>query len=189
MKNIAFLISFLLLFTFGYAQKPPMPKATPPSKPMLKDGKPQQVASPLDSSSVTTSDGVKITIRYGSPSLRGRELGVDILKPGERWRTGANETTTVEFDKNVTVNGQQLSAGKYGLNTIPGEQSSTLIFNKNWKQWGTKFDEKEDVLKVEVPNERKSESQERLTITADESGKIHLAWGTYGLSLAIKADQ
>lgn len=189
MKNITFLISFLLLCTFGYAQKPPMPKATMPAAKMTKADKPKQVASPLDSSTVTTSDGVTINIRYGSPSLKGREIGVDLVKPGERWRTGANETTTIEFDKNVTVNGQKLPAGKYGLNTIPGEQSSTLIFNKNWQQWGTKFEEKDDVLKVEVPNETTTASLERLKITADQTGKIHLGWGNYGLSMDVKADQ
>lgn len=187
MKNATFLIAFLLLFLMGHAQTPPMPKVPPTGNSGMKMNKPKQVASPADSSMVMTSDGVNIKIRYGSPSLKGRTIGTDIVKPGERWRAGANETTTISFDKDVTINGQALAAGKYGLNVIPGEQNSTLIFNKSWQQWGTKFNEADDVLKVEVPNENLSSSQERLKISADASGKIHMAWGNYGLSMQAKA--
>lgn len=144
-------------------------------------------ASPKDSSAVTTDDGVKIEIHYSSPAVKGREIGVEIAEVGKRWRTGANETTTIQFDQDVTIDGQALKAGKYGINTIPGEQNTQLIFNSNWKQWGTKYDEKEDVLKIDLQNQQINTSEERLTIKADKSGKVQLKWGNYGLAFQVKA--
>ncbi|MFZ4261054.1 DUF2911 domain-containing protein [Sphingobacterium sp. HJSM2_6] len=144
--------------------------------------------SPTDSSHVKTNDGVQIMIKYGSPSLKGRAIGTDLATFGQRWRTGANETTTVTFDQDVTINGKKLAAGKYGLNTIPGKAKTTLIFNKNWDQWGTKFDESADVLKLDVDNKSDGKNQERLKINAEKSGKINLNWGDYGWSVQVKPD-
>src|SRR5699024_10106886 len=98
---------------------------------------PQQRASPPDSAQTTTEDGVHIQIHYSSPALKNREIGVDVAEVGNVWRTGANEATTVEFDKDVLINGNALSAGKYSLYSIPDEHSTTIIFNKVWDQWGT----------------------------------------------------
>ena len=173
MKATTILLALTMILTFSFAQ--------------AQDQK--QKLSPADSSKVTTDDGVTIDIHYSSPSLRGRQLGVDLAEVGKVWRTGANEATTVEFDKNVTVNGQKLPAGKYSLYSIPGENQTTMIFNKTWKQWGTKYDEKEDALRVVVDNEQNSDNVERMKITADKNGKIHLVWGNYGLAMDVKADK
>lgn len=173
MKASTILLIFTLLCSFSLTQ--------------AQEKKPK--ASPPDSAKVTTSDGVNIAINYSSPSLKGRKLGVDLAKIGEVWRTGANEATTVEFDKNVQVNGQKLPAGKYSLYSIPGEDQTTVIFNKTWKQWGTQYDQKDDALRIVVDNEENADNLERLKITADKDGKIHLAWGNYALSMNVKADK
>src|SRR5690606_2265046 len=90
-------------------------------------------ASPPDSLTVKTESGATVTINYSRPSLKGRAL--ETLAPLDAvWRTGANEATTFEVDKDVKINGQVLKAGKYSLYTIPGETESTVIFNKTWKQ-------------------------------------------------------
>jgi len=171
MRVATIVFLFSLFSSLGFAQN----TANPPK------------ASPKDSSAVTTDDGVKIEIHYSSPSVKGREIGVEIAEVGKRWRTGANETTTIQFDQNVLIEGKELKAGKYGINTIPGEQSTQLIFNSNWNQWGTKYDEKEDVLKIDLQNEQSSSSQEKLSIKADKTGKVQLRWGNYGLAFQVKA--
>lgn len=81
-------------------------------------------------------DGVNIKIDYSQPSVKGRKIMGGLVPYGEVWRTGANEATTIEFDKNVKIEGQSLPAGKYTLFTIPGEQEWSIIFNKKLGQWG-----------------------------------------------------
>src|SRR6516225_6557193 len=76
-------------------------------------------ASPPATASVTTNSGVAIKIDYTQPALKGRTMGKDIDPyVGKVWRTGANESTVFAIDKDVTVEGKKLSAGKYGLFTL-----------------------------------------------------------------------
>jgi len=146
--------------------------------------------SPPDSVMVTTDDGVTMAIHYSSPSLKGREIGVDIVPLGQLWRTGANEATTIEFDKDVLINNEKLAKGKYSLYTLPGEMQTILIFNKIWDQWGAgKYDEKQDALRVTVINSSGATALEKFKINADKAGKVTLAWGNYLLPFQVKAVQ
>ncbi|SEL61906.1 DUF2911 domain-containing protein [Parapedobacter koreensis] len=147
-----------------------------------------QRASPPDSVKVTTNDGVTIEIHYSKPSLNGRQLGSEKFVPlGKRWRTGANETTTFEVDKDVLIQGQSLPAGKYGLNSIPGQENMTLIFNKKWDQWGTQYDESEDILQVTATPTSSNDSKEQFTITTDKAGVVTLLWGNWSVPFTVKA--
>src|SRR5271156_4324063 len=66
-----------------------------------------------------TIDGAKVVIDYSTPSAKGRKMLGDKEPYGKVWRTGANEATTFEVDKNVKIEGKDLPAGKYALFTIP----------------------------------------------------------------------
>lgn len=142
--------------------------------------------SPPDSVKVTTSAGVDVEIHYSKPSVKGRTLGVDIAPLGTVWRTGANEATTFELSKDATIDGKPLKAGKYSLYSIPGEGTSTIIFNKILDQWGTNYDEKEDELRVDVPTEESGEFKEQFTITANETGLVELHWGNHKIFFTVK---
>lgn len=170
MKAAAFLIFLTMtsFVTFGQTDKSKRP-------------------SPPDSVKVTTTDGVTIAIHYSRPSLKGRRLGVDIAPVGKVWRMGANEATTFEVDKNVTVEGKALAAGKYSLYSIPSEQQTTLIFNKLWDQWGTKYDEGQDILRVDLANGQSSTNHEQFTIEAAPSGTVTFSWGTHAIPFNVKA--
>src|ERR1700712_2397497 len=94
--------------------------------------------------------GATISIDYSQPSVKGRTIGKD-LEPndGQVWRTGANEATVFETDKDVSVGGKKLAAGKYGLFTLFNGNDVSVIFSKTWKQWGAfKYDAKDDALRV-----------------------------------------
>ncbi|MGK6349877.1 DUF2911 domain-containing protein [Parapedobacter sp. DT-150] len=143
--------------------------------------------SPPDSTKVTTADGVTIEIHYSKPSLKGRQLGVDIAPFGKVWRTGANEATTFEVDKDVLIQGQPLPAGKYSLYSIPDEQSMTFIFNKTWDQSGTEYDETQDALRVTATPSAGGALVEQFTIKADKTGAVTLYWGDVTVAFAVKA--
>ncbi len=135
--------------------------------------------SPPAQVSETTSQGLTITIDYSQPSVKGRTIGKDIAPFGKVWRTGANEATTFEINKDAKVEGQQLKAGKYSLYSIPGQEEVTIIFNKTWNQWGTVYKEAEDVLRVKVKPSKAPAFTEKMTFTIDKAGKVLLMWGDW----------
>src|SRR3982751_3976794 len=94
-----------------------------------QQGNKTQLPSPPAKVSETTSKGVTISIDYSQPSVKGREVGKDIAPYGKVWRTGANEATVFEVNKDVKVEGKSLPAGKYGLYSIPGKDEWVIIFN------------------------------------------------------------
>jgi len=141
--------------------------------------------SPPDSLSVKTESGATITINYSRPSLKGRELST-LVPLDVVWRTGANEATTFEVDKDVNINGKTLKAGKYSLYTIPGEIESTIIFNKTWKQWGTQYKVDDDALRIQVLTKVSNPVVETFTISADKKGLVKLAWGDAILDFEVK---
>ena len=63
--------------------------------------------------------GATISIDYSQPSVKGRTIGNN-LEPmdGKVWRTGANEATVFETDRDVTIDGKKFPAGKYSLFTL-----------------------------------------------------------------------
>ena len=67
------------------------------------------------------------------------------------WRAGANETTTITFEHDVKVEGQEIKAGTYGLYMAVWPEKATIIFSKQADAWGSFFyEEKNDVLRVDV---------------------------------------
>ena len=53
--------------------------------------------------------------------------------------------------RSVTIEGQPLAAGQYGLHLIAGPDEWTVIFSKNSSAWGSFFyDESQDALRVKV---------------------------------------
>ena len=126
-----------------------------------------------------------IVINYSQPSMKGREIYGDLVPFGKVWRTGANEATTFETDKEIGVNGKMLPAGKYALFTIPGEKEWTVIFNSVHKQWGAyDYDQSKDVLRIEVKS-AKIEATEKMTFSS-EKGMIYLDWAETRIALQIK---
>jgi hypothetical protein len=121
----------------------------------------------------------EISIDYSQPSVKGRTIGQDLEpKPGQVWRTGANEATVFEISNDVKVEGMGLLKGKYALFTINDGDDWTIIFNKTWKQWGA-FDYKEadDALRIKVKGSKAEPFSEKMTFTIDEKGKVTLLWG------------
>jgi hypothetical protein len=104
-----------------------------------------------------------VTIDYGRPGVKGRKIWGGLvpygLNPGDKysknkpypWRAGANQNTTIEFNKDVLIEGKPLPAGKYGIHMIPGEKEWIVIFSKKNDAWGSfSYNQDEDALRVTV---------------------------------------
>ena len=125
----------------------------------------------------TNINDLNVEIIYSRPFLKGREFGKDIVPYGKVWRTGANEATVFEVNQDVLIEGKLLPAGKYSLYTIPNENETVVIFNKEWNQWGTNYNESQDALRVTVPTFKSEEPVEQFTIDLDDAGAACLVWG------------
>lgn len=135
----------------------------------------QNTKSPKSSSEETIGD-LNVKINYSAPSVRGRKIWGDLVPYDKVWRTGADNATTVQFNKDVTVEGQALKAGKYALFTIPGEKEWTVIFNNNPDQWGAyKYDESLDAIRVKA-QPKEYQMTEQLLIDVDPNGIISISW-------------
>jgi hypothetical protein len=148
------------------------------------------IPRPSPKASVGQMIGVcSIDISYSRPSAKGRTVFGNLVPFDEVWRTGANEATTIIFSHEVQIDETKLPAGKYGLFTIPGEQSWIIIFNKEWDQWGAyNYNEKNDVIRVEVPVTTTTE-QEMFTIgfvnVSKTGGMMNLTWSTTNINIPI----
>src|SRR5947207_14927506 len=66
-----------------------------------------------------------IKVTYHRPLVNGRKIWGALVPYGKVWRAGANENTTIEFSDPVSVEGQPLAKGTYGLHMIPNPDSWT----------------------------------------------------------------
>ena len=143
--------------------------------------------------SVTQRIGLTdITIVYHAPLVGGRELFGKIIPYGKVWRAGANENTTIAFTDDVSVEGQPLPAGIYGLHMIPDADQWTIIFSKNSTSWGSfTYDEKEDALRVTV-KPHPAEFRDSLAYTFDDikpdSAAATLRWDKLAVPFEISVD-
>src|SRR5262245_19411205 len=59
-----------------------------------------------------TIDGANISIEYGRPFLKGR-AEAQMMPPGQVWRTGADEQTTLRTDKPLKIGNLMVPVGAY----------------------------------------------------------------------------
>jgi Protein of unknown function (DUF2911) len=143
----------------------------------------EKAASPA-SKAEGTINGVKVTIDYHQPSAKGRKIMGGLVPYGEVWRTGANNTTSIEFSAPVKIEDQALAAGKYGLYTIPGENEWTIIINKTIKWGAYDYKQSEDVLRVKVKPSKTAAMVETFNI-AVEADKVTLKWENTQVSFKV----
>ena len=130
--------------------------------------------------------GVDVTLEYGRPNVKNREIWGGLVPYDKVWRTGANEATTFSISKDVMVEGKELAAGTYGLFTIPGEAEWTVVFNKVPDQWGAmKYDAAEDALRVTVKPEA-ADFVESMEFEIDGSDVV-LRWEKVAVPVTLSA--
>lgn len=132
--------------------------------------------SPEEQISFTTGE-VKIQVFYNRPYKKGREIFGSLVPYGKVWRTGANEATTFETNKDLTIEGKTLRKGKYTLWTIPEEEIWTVIFNSEYGQWGIGPDGEAnrnpslDVVSISVHAVKSQREFEQFTISFEKVGE------------------
>jgi hypothetical protein len=123
--------------------------------------------------------GARIVIDYGRPAVRGRTIFGHVVPWDSVWRTGANAATQLTTDKELRFGSVTVPPGTYTLFTIPGADRWQLIINRQHGQWGTAYDQANDLARLPLEIKHHDDLVERFTIslTTDSAGGIlHLEW-------------
>ncbi len=154
---------------------------------------PLTVPRPSPNASLSQTIGItEVTLHYSRPGVKGRAIWGGLVPYNEVWRTGANENTTISFSTPVKIEGHELPAGLYGLQTIPAAGDWTIIFSKDAQLWGA-FDYKQehDALRVQV-KPAPAEPQERMSFElndlTDTSAKVVLRWEKLQVPFTVEVD-
>lgn len=151
----------------------------------------QAPASPRDSLQAHIGTA-HITVNYGRPSKRGRVIfgGLNDMKWGMVWRTGANEATHFTTSKDLDFGGKVVPAGTYTLFTKLDQGGKwELIVNKQTKQWGTDYKADQDLVRIPMTVTSTNPVVEKMEIQvkpAGAGGEIIIAWDTYKAVAAFK---
>ena len=130
-----------------------------------------------------------VSVTYSSPAVNDREIWGKLVPMDQVWRAGANENTTISFSDDVTIEGEALPAGTYGLHTIPSTGDWTIIFSHNSTSWGSySYNEKEDALRVAV-SPMEGEKAEYLSYSftdrSNDGATLVLAWDNMHVPVRI----
>jgi len=159
-----------------------------------------KITTPQPSPKATVEQRVGLTdisVEYSRPGVKGRAVFGDLVPYGKTWRTGANFNTKVSFSSDVSIDGQTLNAGSYGLYTVPNKNSWEVMFYSESDNSGVPrdWDDTKVVAKTSVEVYSMPMNVETFTITFDDvsgtSAVIGLLWEkTYiGIKFEVPTDK
>lgn len=145
--------------------------------------------------------GKWIVVDYGRPILRGRgdvfgsgeEYGQGVNAGAPVWRAGANQTTRLETEAPLMINGKRVEPGEYSVFVdLEGEDKWTLILSSQPHQeeydrenqgatWGSYgYDTAHDVVRAPMTVKELDHSVDQFTISfldvTNEGGTLAMAW-------------
>ncbi len=132
-----------------------------------------------------------VTVTYGRPSVKDREIYGGLVPFDAVWRAGANESTVVTVSDDVMIGENTLAAGSYSLFAIPGESSWSILFNADASQWGSySYNADDNVLAFDTTSEEAT-FMEQLTYyfenVNENSATLWLHWADVRVPVAIQA--
>jgi hypothetical protein len=142
-------------------------------------------------------DGSDLTIVYGRPYTKdpksgaARKIWGELVPFGKVWRAGADEATLLTIKESMDIGGTTVPAGTYSLFVLPESGGAKLIVNKQTGQWGTKYDEKQDLVRIDMKKEAADKPVDQFTIAIEKNpaggGILKMSWENTQYSVALKA--
>lgn len=156
------------------------------------DGKHPDAPNPSPNATVSQEVGFEnVSLRFGRPGVKGRTIWGELVPYGELWMGGANGSTAITFEEDVTINGNPLPAGSYGLHSVPSATEWTFIFSKDSSRFGImKYSPDNDALRITATPEE-APHQEWLTYEFEKqselSASLSLRWESLRVGFVIEA--
>lgn len=155
-----------------------MPACAPES---ARNGGPENSGSNAPSNpdrgkAVLQLEGGTVTVDYGRPALKGRDLE-KLIEPGREWRMGANDPTTLNTDVDLKFGDKVVPRGKYNLKAKPVAQQDWLLL--------VETPENEAVAEIPLEFAKVDASSDLLTIELagkGTGGRFLLRWGNLTLA-------
>lgn len=168
MKSIALLLcAFAILIADTGNRRKTENKMSPPAETSMKVG------------------GQDVTIEYNAPSARARKVEGGLIPYGEVWRLGADSATTLTTNTNLKIGDLAVPKGVYTLYIAASEGGWKLAVNKQKGQWGTEYNEAQDLGRVPMKLTKLSAPVETLKITL-ANGMLEIEWGSTKATVAVK---
>jgi hypothetical protein len=145
-----------------------------------------------------TIDGDEISIVYGRPYTKDpksgepRKIWGTLVPYGKVWRMGADEATLLTTKKQmIFADGAPIMPGTYSLYMLPEENGAKLIVNKQTGQWGTKYDESQDLVRIDLKKDSLGKAADQFTIAIDKNesgpgGVLKMMWEQTQYSVPFK---
>jgi hypothetical protein len=151
-----------------------------------------------EAASVTqTIDGTTLVIEYARPSLRGRDLRDDLLggqiRWGRAWTPGANHATTLESNKDFTVSGHAVTAGRYSVWMVVDPQEWTVVLDPRDDLYHTQHPDSTDeqirfpVLPGSAPSSVESLSWSFPAVRST-GADLRMQWGDLTIDLTVEVE-
>jgi hypothetical protein len=143
--------------------------------------------SPHESTAANV-DGSAMSIEYGRPSMRGREIFGRLVPYGDVWCPGADEATMLSTSRPLRIGPLAVPAGEYSLWILPTEGEWTLILNKEAHTFHTNYRGSRDLGRVPLQKRALTTPVEQLTFAIEQSsagagGRIVMSWATTEVSV------
>jgi hypothetical protein len=136
-------------------------------------------------------DGVHVTMEYGRPTKRGREIWGALVPWGRWWMPGADETTSIVTDGPLLVASLAMPAGTHTLYTLPTAETFTLIVNNQTGQFHTVYHPERDLGRVPMLLTTLDEPVEQMTFAVTPNhaggGTLALRWDDREYAARLRA--
>ena len=131
-----------------------------------------------------TINGKNISINYGHPRLKGRNV-LAMAEAGDVWRLGMNQATEITSAGDLVVSGKELKAGKYSLWAKKTDEDSWILaFHPKTGIWGEPSMTHGFVAETPLKTVPTSDSAEQLLISladVNDQAQITIHWGKTSL--------
>ncbi len=184
-RTLALAACCTLLTAAGLSQAPNQMNGSTIDKPSS-----QSLASPAETAKASLH-GKQIKISYNSPRAKGRKIMGGVVPYGKVWRTGANPATTMVTETNLKIGTLDVPAGTYTIYTLPSAGEWMLIVNKQTGQWGTEYNQNQDLGRTAMTGKALSTPQDNMSIgfehTSGASTELHVKWENTDEYVTVKA--
>mgnify|MGYP003331036168 CR=1 FL=1 len=148
---------------------------------------------PISKMSGSITSPLTARIIYSRPSMNGRKIFGGLVEYGKVWRLGANESTEIEFFRDVKIGKTKIKKGRYTMFAVPGDTKWTFALNKDLNTWGSfTYDSKKDLLRWDVVPETVTDAVEALSMYFDGSSSpsfsLNIVWENTKVSIPFSTN-